>query len=47
MNSKNIKNYLNSEFKKELFKSKLNSFTDENDHLVNSLKKPSGILRAA
>ena len=39
MNLKETKKDLNSEFKKELEKSKLKVLTNENDFLVKNLKK--------
>ena len=46
MNLKETKKDINSEIKKELEKSKLEIFTNENDFLVKNLKKAGWFIRA-
>ena len=47
MVEKKIQKDLKSETKKVFKKSNLDFLTDENDHLLKSLKRPGGSYRAA
>ena len=47
MTDKTITNNLSSDTRKAFNKSSLNILTEENDHLLKSLKRPSGSYKAA
>ena len=47
MNKKIIQKILKSKSHKDFNKSNLDLLTEENDHLLKSLKKPGGYFRAA
>ncbi len=47
MINKIFQNKLSTEVQKDFKKSNLDILTDENDHLLKSLKRPSGSYRSA